>query len=229
VAPRHLRDGGLARRATVAPADERVPARRPPHGEPHEAGDRGGGREPRLDLRLVLTPSEDDAADAGTTGAPCRVDHGGAVLRAIETLDLPHVGLDAGVLELADGVDHVTWPPGPIVRALVSVELFELRLLRRDEQLEHELPRRPVEILGQVAQATRLATVHLRVALRVVAHEDLAEGRRELLDVTRERVAVLEVELVLAALLRRRGGEKATLPRVSEDRGAELLVDEDAG
>ena len=79
-----------------------------------------------------------------------------------------------------------------------------------------------------MAQACRLAPVHLRVALRVVAHEDLAEGGQELLDVAREVVAVLEVELVLTALLRRGGGEEATRPRVAEDRGAELLVDEDA-
>src|SRR2546422_865971 len=78
-------------------------------------------------------------------------------------------------------------------------------------------------------QPSRLAAVHIRVALRVVAHEDLAEGGRERLDVARVVVAVLEVELVLAALLRRDGGEKATRPRVAEDHGAELFVDEDTG
>src|SRR2546426_11753007 len=52
---------------------------------------------------------------------------------------------------------------------------------------------------------------------------------RERLDVARAVVAVLEVKLVLAALLRRGGGEKATRPRIAEDRGAELLVDEDTG
>src|SRR5207244_12119503 len=49
------------------------------------------------------------------------------------------------------------------------------------------------------------------------------------LDVARVVVAVLEVELVLAALLRRGGGEKGTRPRVAEDRGAELFVDEETG
>src|SRR5262249_27002262 len=42
-------------------------------------------------------------------------------------------------------------------------------------------------------------------------------------------VAVLEVELVLAALLRGCGGEKASRLGVAEDRSAELLIDEDAG
>ena len=116
-----------------------------------------------------------------------------------------------------------------VVRALVAVELLELRLLRWHQELEHELPPRAVQVRGQLAQPSCLAAVHLRVALRVVAHEDLAEGGGERLDVARVVVAVLEVELVLAALLRRRSGEKTPRPRVAEDRGTELLVDEDAG
>src|SRR5437899_307911 len=177
----------------------------------------------------TFAPSEDDAADAGAAAAPCRSDHGRAVLRAIEALDLPDVGLYPCILELVDRVDHVARPARPVVRVLVAVELFQLRALRGHEELEHELSPRPVEVLGQVAQARRLAAVHLRVALGVVAHEDLAEGGRERLDVACVVVAVLEVELVLPALLRRRGGEKATRPRVAEDRGAELFVDEDSG
>src|SRR5207245_6038077 len=99
VASRDLRDGGVPCRAAVAPPDERVPEGRPSDGEPDAAGDSRGGRQPGLELRLVLAPSEDDAADAGAAGAPCRSDDGRAVLRAIETLDLPDVGLDACVLE----------------------------------------------------------------------------------------------------------------------------------
>ena len=44
-----------------------------------------------------------------------------------------------------------------------------------------------------------------------------------------EVLAVLEVELVLAALLGRAGRDVAVLRRVAEDLGAELLVHEDAG
>ena len=44
-----------------------------------------------------------------------------------------------------------------------------------------------------------------------------------------EVVAVLEVELVLAALLGRAGGDQPAGARVAQDRRAELLVDEDAG
>src|SRR5882724_4104546 len=100
---------------------------------------------------------------------------------------------------------------------------------RRREELEHELPLRAMEVIGQVAQASRLAAVHRCVALRVVAHEDLAEGGRERLDVARVIVAVLEIELVLATLLGGGGGEKPLPPGVAEDRGAELLVDEETG
>ena len=47
VSPCDVRDRGLPRRPTVAPADESVPEGRPPHGEPDEAGDGGGRGEPR--------------------------------------------------------------------------------------------------------------------------------------------------------------------------------------
>src|SRR6266403_1230922 len=119
ITPRDLRDGGFTRRAPVAPADERVPEGRPAHGEPDEAGDPGGRRQPGLDLRRVLTPSEDDAADPGAAGASCRRDHGRAVLGAIEAFDLPDVGLDPRILERVDRVDHVARPARPVVRALV--------------------------------------------------------------------------------------------------------------
>src|SRR5207253_4323716 len=49
------------------------------------------------------------------------------------------------------------------------------------------------------------------------------------LDVTHEIFAVLKVELVLSALLCRTGGGNALGGRVAQDRGAELLVDQDAG
>src|SRR5256885_422916 len=151
--------------------------------------------------------------------ASCRRDHGRAVLRAIEAFDLPDVGLDPRILERVDRVDHVARPARPVVRALVAVELFELRLLRWHEELEHELSPRAVQVLGQVAQPSRLTVVHRGVALRVVAHEDLAEGGRERLDVARVIVAVLEIELVLATLLRGGGGEKRPPPRGPEGLG----------
>jgi len=68
------------------------------------------------------------------------------------------------------------------------------------------------------------------IAFRFVADEHLAERGVELLDVLDEVIAVLEVELRLAALL---GGArpfaKTVRRRVAKDGGAELLIDEDAG
>ena len=59
------------------------------------------------------------------------------------------------------------------------------------------------QVVGQALQSRGLALVQRPVALRVVAHQHLAEGRVEGLDVAREILAILEVELVLAALLGR--------------------------
>src|SRR6185369_6015016 len=56
-----------------------------------------------------------------------------------------------------------------------------------------------------------------------------AEGRVEGLDMAREILAILEVELLLSALLRRAGGDDALGSGIAEDGGAELLVHQDAG
>ena len=58
-----------------------------------------------------------------------------------------------------------------------------------------------VQVFGQPFQAGRLPRVQSLIALGVVAHQHLAEGRMEGLDVFGEVFAVLEVELFLAALL----------------------------
>src|SRR5437773_5333174 len=99
VAPRDLRDSRLTRRATVAPADERVPEGRTSHGEPDEARDAGCRRQPGLDLRLVRAPSDDDATDAGAAGAPSRRDPRRAVLRPLGALDHPAAGPDPRILD----------------------------------------------------------------------------------------------------------------------------------
>src|SRR5207302_1251852 len=88
-------------------------------------------------------------------------------------------------------------------------------------------PRR--EVIGEALQSPDLPLVQRAVALRIVAHQDLAEGRVEGLDMAGEILTILKVELLLAALLRRTGGGGALGGRVAQDRGAELLVDEDAG
>ena len=86
-----------------------------------------------------------------------------------------------------------------------------------------------MQVVGQPFQAGGLALVQSPVAFRVVAHQHLAEGRIERLDVLGEILAVLEVELVLAALLGGAGRGVAVLGGVGENGGAELLVHQDAG
>ena len=74
-----------------------------------------------------------------------------------------------------------------------------------------------------------MSPIEVLIASRVVAHQHLAEGRVELFDVAGEVRAVLEIELVLAALLRRASGDKSLLAGVAENGRAELLIDQDAG
>ena len=95
-------------------------------------------------------------------------------------------------------------PQLQIVGLLVALQLVELRLLGGHQQLEHEAALAlAVQIVGQPLQPGGLRLVQRLVALGVVAHQHLAEGRVEGLDVLGEILAVLEVELVLPALLGR--------------------------
>ena len=84
-----------------------------------------------------------------------------------------------------------------------------------------------VQPVGQPPEPLGLPPVHLGVAFGVVAHEDLAERRIELLDVVAELVAVLEVELVLSTLLHRHGQVEPFLLGPPGDVRTELLVNED--
>jgi hypothetical protein len=85
-----------------------------------------------------------------------------------------------------------------------------------------------VQPVGEALEALGLAPVHVRVAVGVVADEDLGEVAAEVRDVPAEVVAVLEVELVLAGLLDRHRGLQAVLLGLRDDLRAELLVDEHA-
>ena len=117
-----------------------------------------------------------------------------------------------------------------VVGFLVAFDLFELRLFRRDQQLEHEHALGlGVQRVGQPFQAFGLPLIQRLFALRIVADQHLAEAEVERLNVLEEVFAVLEVELFLAALLGGAGGRVAVLGGVGEDGGAELLVHEDAG
>ena len=77
-----------------------------------------------------------------------------------DALDLPHVGRDAGVLDLGDRVDDEAWPDGDL--ELVAAPLGALRRRVRSEQLEQETRRagrasvtdldEPIELSGDVGR-----------------------------------------------------------------------------
>ena len=67
-------------------------------------------------------------------------------------------------------------------------------------------------------KARSLATVHCCIAFRVVAHQHLAKGRREGLDVAREVVAELELEVEVVQPARLGGAQVMTLLRFASRR-----------
>ena len=125
--------------------------------EADEARHTGRHRQPFAHFLIVLAAAQHDAADLiAAAGARRRHDRL-AILAPIEAFDLPEIRLDAGVLQLADGLDHQARPQLEIIGLLVALELVELRLLRRHQELEHEAAAvRAGEIIGQALQAGRL-------------------------------------------------------------------------
>ena len=176
---------------------------------------------------IVGATPEHDAADVAASIPARSLDHRHAILSAIEPLDLPDVGLDTRFLQLPDGLDHEHRTHLAVIGASVSTHVIELRRLRRHQQLEHELAIPLAEVFGEAPEASGLTRVERGVAAGVVPHEHLAERRVDRLDVRGELRAVLEVELVLSALLRRSRGDVTAPGGVAQDGGAKLLVDQD--
>jgi hypothetical protein len=84
-------------------------------------------------------------------------------------------------------------------------------------------------IIGELSEPRRLATIGRGIALRVIAHQHVSEGGTEGLDVFGEPRAVLEVELVGSAFLRRQCGHVSSLDRVAENARTQFFVDENPG
>src|SRR6266446_2442490 len=229
VSTRDLGDGVFPRALLGPPRDERLPEVRASDGEADEPGDAGGRRQPLAHLLVVFAAAQDDAADL----RPATPASGGhdplAVLAPVEPLDLPDVGLDPRVLELLDRLDHQPGTEFYVVGLRVPTDPVELQPFRGHQQLEHEpASALVVQVLGESLQARRLSPVQRWIALRVIAHQDLAKRRLKGLDMLSEVLAVLEVELVLPALL---GGTRERIAlgrRIAEDGSTELLVHEDA-
>src|SRR5215469_686174 len=86
-----------------------------------------------------------------------------------------------------------------------------------------------MQVLREAFQARQLAQIHAPVSLRVVAHQNLAEGRAEGFDVLSEFFAVLEIELVLPALFSGASGDETLRSGIPKNIGAKLFVHENAG
>src|SRR5215467_9529144 len=220
----------LPRRLLVPPVDERVPEVSPTHSETDETRNSGRCRQPLANFCLVLTPPQDDAADFAATASARTRYNLRAVLAAVQSLDFPHVRLHLSVLKLPDSLDHQPRSQLQVVCLFVAFELRKLRLLRRHQQLEHQRAATfTTQVVREPLQTGRLAAIESLVALGVVAHQYLAEGRLEALDVLGELLAVFKVELLLPALLCRTGGRVTLLGGVTKYGRTELLVHQDAG
>src|SRR5215471_11809372 len=230
IAAGYLCHSVLPRRLLVPPVDERLPEVSPTHSEADETRNAGRCRQPLANFCLVLTPPQDDAADFAATASARRRYNLRAVLAAVQSLDFPHVRLHLSVLELLDSLDHQPRSQLQVVSLLVAFELLKLRFLRRHQQLEHQRAATfTTQVVRKPLQAGRLTEIESLVALGVVAHEYLAEGRLEALDVLGELLAVFKVELLLPALLCRTGGRVTLLGGVTKYGRTELLVHQDAG
>src|SRR5262249_11308398 len=162
--------------------------------ETDETGNLRRDAEPVLDLCAIFATTENNAADAATAVRSRSGDNRLIVLAAIKALDLPYIGFDTGLVQLAHGLDHQTRPDLEIVGLLVPPELVELRLLGWHQKLEHETAAAAGgEDLRQLLQPCRLPPVEGAVSRRIVAHQNLAECRVEAFDVVLEVLAILEV------------------------------------
>src|SRR6201999_1354854 len=135
-----LLGGLLALQALLEEPLQSVPPDRPADGEADEALDAGRLLQPVLDLLVARAAAQEHALDvlAALALAGLLSEHLG-VLAGVDALDLPDVDLAAEVLDLLDRPAHQLGAQLGVVAVGVAVDLVELALLRRHEQLEEEL------------------------------------------------------------------------------------------
>src|SRR5262245_25344450 len=225
----NLGHGGLARYLLRPQFNERVPETGPAHGKTDEPWNAGRSRQPLAHLFVIFASAQNDATHFIPVAAP-RCGHNlFAVLTAIEPLYLPHIRFNPSVLQLMNGQDHKSRTKLKVVPLLISLDPIKLRLLRRNQQLEHESAATlGAQVFGQTFQAGSLPPVQTLIALGVVADQHLAEGGIKGLNVFGEVIAVFELELLLSALLDGVCERVTARGRVAKDVGAELLVHQDA-
>src|ERR1700719_561439 len=136
VAPGNFRNGGFARCLSSSKINERIPKIRPADSEANEAFDASCGRQPLAHFFVVLATSKNNTANFVPLTAMCCGHDRLAVLMAIESLDLPDIRLNPGVLQLSNRLNHQLRTKLQIIGFLVAVDPFELRLFRGDEQFK---------------------------------------------------------------------------------------------
>src|SRR5579864_584194 len=229
ISPRDLVHGGIARGFFRPPSDERFPEVSAPDSKANEAGHASCNCQPFAHLLVVLSAAQDDAANFVPASVPSSRHDAFAILPPIKTFDLPDVGFDVRVLQLLDGLDHKPGANFQVISLFVALDLFQLRLLCRNQQLKHEKTSTlAMQVIGQALEAVRLPPVEGLVALRVVSHEHFAECRLKGLDVGGKVFAVLEIELILSALLDRTSDSKPVRLGVVQYGCPELLVHQDS-
>ena len=120
----------------------------------------------------------------------------------VEAFDLPYVGLDAQILNLAHRSSHQCRSQLDVEYAtLISAHAVQLLFFRGHNQLEHEIQAVLMAIVGDAFQPGDLLLVAGRCALRIVMHQHLGKRRREGRDMVGKLLAVVELELVMPALL----------------------------
>src|SRR6201999_2497431 len=145
-----LRGGGGAIEVLGEEALERVPPDRAPDREADEALDARRRLKPLLDLRGRGSATQQHASDARTAGAGAGLlgEHLG-VGTLVDALDLPDVDLAAEVLGVLDRSAHQLGPELGVIAVGVAADLRQLRVGRRDEQLEQELAVVLVQPIGE--------------------------------------------------------------------------------
>src|SRR3989475_5782472 len=220
----------VATQVAFEESGQRVAPDRAADRESNVAIDAGATGEPALDPAALSAAPEDHADHLIASAGAALSDDPLTGVAPLEALDLPHRGLDAGVLELGDRANHEPGAQLGVVALRVPAHGGELLILRRHQELEQKAPPMLGEPGRERHQTGRLAAVDLGIAVRVVAHEDLDEVGVEALDVVAELLPVLEVELRLTALLdRHRELHARFLDSVGNPlRSPELLVDQAA-
>src|SRR5499427_4159737 len=103
VASRNLGDGRLPGELAGTPINHRLPEGGPSDCEANESGNRRCDFQPLVDLLVVCTSAQNDAADFVPAAAPGSRHDLLAVFAAVEPFDLPQVRLNTGLLQLFDG------------------------------------------------------------------------------------------------------------------------------